>query len=73
MLSACLEETLIRNVNFIAGEKGFQDRNRSAVAWFVCGVRCGVALSVVSRMKCSTLFGLVLRVALGAGVKGFFV
>lgn len=28
MLSACLEETLIRNVNFIAGDKDFQDRSR---------------------------------------------
>ncbi|CAM9540760.1 unnamed protein product, partial [Hapterophycus canaliculatus] len=27
MLSACLEETLIKNVNFVAGEKDFQDRN----------------------------------------------
>lgn len=28
MLSACLEETIIRNINFIAGDKEFQDRNR---------------------------------------------
>ncbi|CAM9430764.1 unnamed protein product [Pylaiella littoralis] len=26
MLSACLEETIIKNVNFISGEKDFQDR-----------------------------------------------
>lgn len=28
MLSACLEETIIKNVNIIAGEKDFQDRTR---------------------------------------------
>ncbi|CAN0386324.1 unnamed protein product, partial [Ectocarpus fasciculatus] len=27
MLSACLEETMIRNINYIAGEKDFQNRN----------------------------------------------
>lgn len=28
MLSACLEETIIRNINYIAGDSDFQDRNR---------------------------------------------
>ena len=28
MLSACLEETIIRNINYIAGDSEFQDRNR---------------------------------------------
>ncbi|CBN77424.1 conserved unknown protein [Ectocarpus siliculosus] len=27
MLSACLEETMMRNINYIAGEKDFQNRN----------------------------------------------
>lgn len=28
MLSACLEETILRNMNYIAGDSEFQDRNR---------------------------------------------
>lgn len=28
MLSACVEETMIRNINFIAGDKEFHDRSR---------------------------------------------
>lgn len=28
MLSACLEETILRNINYIAGDSDFQDRNR---------------------------------------------
>lgn len=32
MLSACLEETILRNINYIAGDIDFQDRNRYETA-----------------------------------------